>query len=93
MQITLAMSVQSEVVATVLFACRPSVHGCLKGLAGLQATKAVQLQPDQTATLVKALLEVHISSLPQADRMTALTILSRALQVIYHFGSAVHGSC
>lgn len=65
-------------------ACRPSVHGCLKGTAGLQAAAAVQLQPSQTAMLVKALLEVPISSLPQADRMMALTILSTALKVVSH---------
>lgn len=60
------------------------MHGCLKGAAGLQAAAAVQLQPSQTAMLVKALLEVQISSLPQADRMMALTILSTALKVILH---------
>lgn len=65
-------------------ACRPSVHGCLKGTAGLQAAAAVQLQPNQTAMLVKALVEVQISSLPQADRMMALTILSTALKVVPH---------
>ena len=65
------------------YACRPSVHGCLTGIAGLQAAEAVQLAPTQTAMLVKALLEVQITSLPQADRMMALTILLRALQVFW----------
>lgn len=60
------------------------MHGCLTGIAGLQAAEAVQLGPNQTAMLVKALLEVQITSLPQADRMMALTILHRALQVIQH---------
>lgn len=32
--------------------------------------------------LVKALLEVHITALGQADRMLALTILLQALQVV-----------
>ncbi|KAL3149263.1 hypothetical protein ABBQ32_002080 [Trebouxia sp. C0010 RCD-2024] len=58
----------------------PSVHGCLTGIAGLQAAEAVQLAPTQTAKLVKALLEVQITTLPQADRMLALTILHIALQ-------------
>ena len=74
-------------VTSVLFAYRPSVHGCLTGIAGLQAAEAAQLQPDQNARLVKALLEVQITSLPQADRMMALAILSRALQVIRQYFS------
>ena len=58
------------------------MHGCLTGIAGLQAAEALQLAPTQTAMLVKALLEVQITSLPQADRMMALTILHVALQVV-----------
>lgn len=68
------------------------MHGCLKGIAGLQSAAAVQLQPIQTVMFVKALLEVQITSLPQADRMMALTILSKALQVVQQSSSAVHSS-
>lgn len=80
-----------QLIAIVLSACRPSVHGCLTGIAGLQSAAAVQLQPVQTAMCVKALLEVQITSLPQADRLMALTILSRTLQVVQQSSSAVHG--
>lgn len=67
----------------VLSACRPSVHGCLKGIAGLQS--AAEVQPNETAMIVRALLEVHITNLPQTDRMMALTILSRTIQVVQQF--------
>ena len=61
--------------------CRPSIHGCLTGITGLQAAGAIQLQANQTTMLVNSMLEVQVTSLPQADRMMALTILLRALQV------------
>ena len=61
--------------------CRPSVHGCLTGITGLQAAGATQLQTNHTSMLVKSLLEVQVTSLAQADRMMALTILHKSLQV------------
>lgn len=70
------------------------MHGCLTGIAGLQAAEAVQLAPTQTAKLVNALLEVQITSLPQADRMMTLTILQNALQVARQaFGCACSPGC
>ena len=61
--------------------CRPSVRGCLKGFSGLLDPGQGSLQSKQVIPLVKALLDVHITALAQADRMLALGVLLSALQV------------
>ncbi|KAL0023064.1 hypothetical protein WJX79_007041 [Trebouxia sp. C0005] len=58
----------------------PSVHGCLKGIAGLMSSDQGPPASNLLCPVVKALLNVHITALTQADRMLALTILRQALQ-------------
>ncbi|KAL0055388.1 hypothetical protein WJX82_011614 [Trebouxia sp. C0006] len=58
----------------------PSVHGCLKGIAGLISSEQGPPASKLLCPVVKALLNVHITTLAQADRMLALTILLQALQ-------------
>ena len=60
---------------------RPSVHGCLKGVAGLTSSDQGPPASKLLCPVVKALLNARITTLAQADRMLALTILLQALQV------------
>lgn len=57
------------------------MHGCLKGIAGLISNDQGLPAAHLLCPVVKALLNVHITALAQADRMLALTILLQALQV------------
>ena len=63
------------------FTCRPSVQGCLKGIAGLLGNSADALKPSLVVSVLMPLLDVDIAALPQSDRMLALSILLQALQV------------
>ena len=67
---------------------RPSVCGCLQGFTGLLDLQKSELQAESILTMARALLELDVPELGQADRMLALTVLSQLMQVATPDGHA-----